>query len=360
MIEFSDGNRLEDNDIVGIPSNPNLDSDGGVLIRGSANNTIIGGEIRDTGDAGVVMDQGSNDNTRPGRRHVSQRRRRRDRPGLGRHRDRQHRRAPGVGRRRRPLEREQHDVRNSDLRFNPSGVEHNDSNDVTIEGNNASDSLQTGFEIGNGLNIRIIDNIANRTGGAGIGVEGAAFDAITGAPVGGALIQGNTTNENSEVGITVADGGHTVRATRRTTTRATASSPAMRPSPPSPASPPPGRNIDGGGNQAAGNGISVPDPGNPPEPLDPLLRAVHRRRLHDGRRPRRSSATGHRAAADGDHDGARQPDREDCRATFEFTATDNRTPLTAMTFECRLDPLPDPIEPVDPERSRASAPERPA
>ena len=45
-------------------------------------------------------------------------------------------------------------VKDSDLRFNPSGVEHNNSNDVTIEGNDGSDSLQTGFEIGNGLNVK--------------------------------------------------------------------------------------------------------------------------------------------------------------------------------------------------------------
>ena len=53
LIEFSDGNLLENNEMVGIPLDPNLDSDGGVLIRGASDNTIRGGEIRDTGDAGV-------------------------------------------------------------------------------------------------------------------------------------------------------------------------------------------------------------------------------------------------------------------------------------------------------------------
>jgi hypothetical protein len=42
-------------------------------------------------------------------------------------------------------------------------------------------------------------------------------------------------------------------------------------------------------------------------------------------------------------------------ATFTFSANDgpNGTPLTAMVFECRLDPLPDPLpepEPPDPNR----------
>ena len=81
--------------------------------------------------------------------------------------------------------------RDSDLRFNPSGVEAGETNHLLIQNNDASDSLQTGFEIGNGVSIRILDNIAHRTGGAGIGMEGAAFDAL-GAPVGGALIEGNS------------------------------------------------------------------------------------------------------------------------------------------------------------------------
>ena len=82
------------------------------------------------------------------------------------------------------------EVRGSDLRFNPSGVEASDTNHLLVQDNDASDSLQTGFEIGNGVGIRILDNVAHRAGGAGIGMEGATFDAL-GNPVGGALIEGN-------------------------------------------------------------------------------------------------------------------------------------------------------------------------
>ena len=50
------------------------------------------------------------------------------------------------------------EVRDSDLRFNPSGVEAWDTNHLLIQDNDASDSLQTGFEVGNGVGMRILDN----------------------------------------------------------------------------------------------------------------------------------------------------------------------------------------------------------
>jgi parallel beta-helix repeat protein len=80
---------------------------------------------------------------------------------------------------------------------------------LLIQGNDATDSLQTGFEVGNGVGIRILDNVANRTGGAGIGMEGGVFDSL-GLPVGGAVIMRNETNENGESGIAAAAGGHRI------------------------------------------------------------------------------------------------------------------------------------------------------
>ena len=47
--------------------------------------------------------------------------------------------------------------------------------------------------------------------------------------------------------------------------------------------------------------------------------------------------------------GPPQPVTGQTSATFTFTGTDNTTPATAMTFECRLDAPPDPPIPPDPD-----------
>ncbi|HEV2951845.1 MAG TPA: right-handed parallel beta-helix repeat-containing protein, partial [Actinomycetota bacterium] len=62
LIELSDGHTIKNNEIVGVPFNPGLDSDGGFLLWTSSNNTIIGNVLRDTGDAGLVLAQGSDNN----------------------------------------------------------------------------------------------------------------------------------------------------------------------------------------------------------------------------------------------------------------------------------------------------------
>ena len=88
-------------------------------------------------------------------------------------------------------------------------------------------------------------------------MEGAAFDDY-GMPVGGALIEGNTTIENADDGIVVADGGHTIRnniAYNNAGYGINAGEPIDPQDPPDPTEPPnPAANIDGGGNQASGNG----------------------------------------------------------------------------------------------------------
>ena len=346
LIEFSDNNWFENNRMVGVPLDPNLDSDGGVLIRGSSRNTIKGGEIRDTGDAGVGIDMGANDNTvqdvvmyRNGDAGVIVH----DSDGTKIINIVAHQESDGgvvLNNANNTL------VKDSDLRFNPSGVEHNNSNDVTIEGNNGSDSLQTGFEIGNGLNIKVLNNVANRTGGAGIGVEGGAFDPLTLGPIGGALIQGNTTNENGESGISVADGGHTIRANKAY--HNSGHGIVAGEAPEAPGEPASGTNIDGGGNQAAGNGAPDADPGNPQQPPPPDFEQCLGVVCTTGDVPER---VGHTDTEPPNTIITKAPDNPTGKlsATFEFTATDNRTPITAMTFECRLDPLPDPPEePEDP------------
>ena len=267
FIENSDGNLVENNFILGVPINPNLDSDGGVLIRASADNIIRGGEIRDTGDAGIVIDTAANNNTvenvvmyRNGDAGVIVY----DSTGTTMSGITAHQESDGG-----VVLTNAHGskILDSDLRFNPSGVEHNDSNDVLIQGNDASDSLATGIEVGNGLNILVINNLANRTGGSGIGVEGAAFDPVTGAVLGGAIIEGNTTNENGEAGISVTEGGHTITANKayHNADHGIVAADSNEPTPPTEL-PAAGRNIDGGGNMAAGNGTTPADPGNPQEP----------------------------------------------------------------------------------------------
>src|SRR5688572_9039653 len=95
-------------------------------------------------------------------------------------------------------------VKNSDLRYNPSGVSASNTNGLIVDDNDASHSLQAGIEVGNGLGMQITNNTANLTGGSGISLEGGAFD-VNGVAHGGALIADNTTNENAQNGISVAD-----------------------------------------------------------------------------------------------------------------------------------------------------------
>ena len=86
--------------------------------------------------------------------------------------------APAVRRRRRAVSNA-HDtvVRDNDLRFNPSGVDAYNTNNLLVENNDASESLQAGLEIGDGVNIRVLGNVANSTGGSGISLEAGTFDA---------------------------------------------------------------------------------------------------------------------------------------------------------------------------------------
>ena len=58
----ANGHVIENNTIHGVPLDPNLDSDGGVLLEGASANVLRGNTIRDTGDAGVVLTAGSEDN----------------------------------------------------------------------------------------------------------------------------------------------------------------------------------------------------------------------------------------------------------------------------------------------------------
>src|SRR5919106_2965531 len=173
FIHNSGGNRIENNTMHGIPTDPNLDSDGGVLLEGASDNVLVGNTVHDTGDAGINIHMGSHRNRVEGGEYY----RNGDAGVIVSDSDRtkilditSHQQSDGgvvLG------NAHSTEVRNSDLRFNPSGVEASSTNHLIVYNNDASDSLQTGLEIGNGVGIRILDNVVHRAGGAGIGMEGA-------------------------------------------------------------------------------------------------------------------------------------------------------------------------------------------
>ena len=236
------------------------------------------------------------------------------------------------------------EIIDNDLRFNPNGIETSDSNDIKVIGNDGSDSQADGFAIGNGINIVVRDNVANRTGGVGIGLEGAAFDVL-GLPIGTAVVQGNTTNENLADGIEIADGaGHLIADNTAFNNQGHGIVAEG--------------NVDGGGNVAAGNGAVRPDGGNPPEPPDPTFPQCLGVVCANPNPPPWSitdTVAPNSLITEGPVGPAPVPllpnqllSTANTSATFEFTGTDNFFPESALVFECRLDPPPDIIEEVEP------------
>ena len=55
FVHNAHGHRIEGNTMHGIPSDPNLDSDGGVLLEGASDNVLVDNTVHDTGDAGVMI-----------------------------------------------------------------------------------------------------------------------------------------------------------------------------------------------------------------------------------------------------------------------------------------------------------------
>ena len=251
----ADRNRFEGNEMSGISFNPNIDSDAGANLEFSTENEFVDNYFNDFGDAGLVITESSHRNLVEGNTLV-----RSGDAGVyiqdseGNARDRQHR-ARQLRRRRRRQPGQRHGRARQRRALQPERrrlleLEQPASSRTTTR----SHSLQTGFELGNGANLVVRNNVANLTGGAGISIESGLFDT-NGLPVGGALIEGNTANENAETGIAVADGGHRSGTTPRTTTPASASRSARTPS--CPASRSRSTNIDGpppGTNRASGNG----------------------------------------------------------------------------------------------------------
>ena len=165
---------------------PLLDSDAGIVLElGSRTTCSRTTTCTDTGDAGVVIHQGSHGNRVEGGDLHAQRRRGRDRQRLRPHDDHRHHGRAGVGRRRRAQQRALHDRPVERPPLQPGGHRGlGNTNGLVVggpaphHGNDASHSLQTGFQIGEGVGIVVQNNTANLTGGAGIGVETAIFDAL--------------------------------------------------------------------------------------------------------------------------------------------------------------------------------------
>ena len=108
FIQFSSGHLIEDNEIVGIPTDPHLDSDGGVLLDDSHRQRLHRTTCPRHRRRRLRHHAGLERQPRRGQHDVPQRRRRRVRPGLRPQPGHRHHRPPGVGRRRRPQQRQRH------------------------------------------------------------------------------------------------------------------------------------------------------------------------------------------------------------------------------------------------------------
>lgn len=296
-------------------------SDGGIRLESSFDNIITNNSISDAGDAGVYLTAGSHRNRIENNIMI--------RPGDGgvivdgsdeiwiidnlAHLSSD----AGV-----ILSNSNHNiVRGNDLQYNPGGIDLGGSSHNLIENNNVSFSGAAGIGIGSGsLNNLILHNNASHTGATGIDIEAEAFDA-QGNPITGNLVLGNTANGNLGDGISVASGGHTVTDN----TAHNNFSFGIRAG---------DFVVDGGGNTGRGNaepeqceGV-VCGEGTPVPPLEPDMEAPD---TFFTQTP---------------------PNQSGQNVVFRFSGSDNRTPVTALRYECRLDPGPDPTpeppEPPDP------------
>ncbi|MBX3055537.1 MAG: right-handed parallel beta-helix repeat-containing protein [Anaerolineae bacterium] len=307
----SSGHRIEGNFISGLTSNPLLDSDGGIDLNSSSDNFILNNTLSDTGDAGIILREGSHRNLVQGNSSA-----RASDAGISLNDSDENQvigntshlsggAAISLGSAHRNL------IKDNDVRFNPGGIEIGGSSSHNrIEGNNASYSTADGIVVEGGEDNEIVNNTVNSTQATGIVLE---------AEEGSSLIEGNTTNDNKDSGISVYGAGHVIANNAAYNNivwgiEADAG------------------NIDGGGNTASGNGMAaqctgvVCTPGTavPPTsadltPPDTILLTT----------PPNGSSTME-------------------AAVFTFTGSDNISPPTALRFECRMDAPPDP-EPEPPE-----------
>ncbi len=324
MVDSSD-NRVARNEISGVPIDPNFDSDGGLLLEGATDNVIVDNRLTESGDAGVILAMGSHRN-------------RVENNILSRNGDAgitvEDSDAAEIINNTAHLSSDagivlstSNDsvVLDNDVRFNPLGVGVS-GNDNTIEGNDADGNDGTGIEIASGsLRNRIVGNEASNTESDGIVIEGHALHPITGDPVDGNLVQGNQASNNRSDGIVVG-AGHTVRSNSAHHNLGWGIH----------GEEPVGGDagtVDGGGNTASGNGepeqcegVNCTPGTAPPLAEGPDLTSPDTQVTH------------------GPEDGSSSMTPQ----VIRFTGTDNVAPATALRFECRMDPPPDPVIPPEP------------
>ncbi|TDD29679.1 DNRLRE domain-containing protein [Kribbella turkmenica] len=311
------GHQVTGNRISGVTTDPLLDSDGGIRLEGSTDNVLVANTVSDTGDAGVIITAGAHRNrvedgtfSRTGDAGVSVE----ESDGsqvLGNAAYLASDSGVSLTGANSSV------VRGNDVRFNPGGVELDNSSDNLIEDNDAGRSTGSGISVsGDSFRNRILANTAIATGADGISIVGEALDA-NGDPAGGNLVQGNTAHSNLGDGVSTA-AGHTLTG-NLTHNNAAYGIQAAEP------------NVDGGGNVANGNGNPeqcagvVCGPGAAVPPVLPDLVAPDTRITAAPADPSSSSGT----------------------AVFSFTGTDDVAPPSALRFECRLDGPP--IDPNDPD-----------
>ncbi len=317
-IEESNGHLVEGNDISGISPDPLIGADAGIMLISSSDNVLLNNSIFDTGDAGVSLADGSNRNRIEGNTLV-----RGSDAGIAINDSDGNEVINNIAHQNGgagiALHGNNSIIRGNDVRYNPGGIELGGSNNL-IENNNASFTKAAGISIETGLGNQIIDNLTNDNLGSGISVETDALDAL-GNPIPGNLIEGNTANGNRGDGIS-AGGGHEISNNNAHNNLGFGIIGDVGV-------------VDGGGNMASGNAEAVQCvnvvcgatgnvPLTPPDYVAPET-------IITFSPPLLSTSVS---------------------ATFRFDGTDNTVPSTALIFECRLDPPPDPplppIEPTEP------------
>jgi large repetitive protein len=309
------GVRIEGNEITGIPVDPTLGSDQGVVLESHTGASIINNDLADTGDAGIVIALGSdralvqgNTMTRTGDSGVSV---------SGSHFVRVIGNVANLASDAGISFDGSDDgiIRDNDVRFNPAGVDLGSSSRTLVQNNDASYTGGSGIGLsGDAFDNQILDNTANNTGADGISVE------VDATGLAGNRFEGNTTHANLGDGISIFGGGHTITGNDADNNAGYGISADDG-------------NIDGGGNTATGNArpeqcvgvICTPGAGAPPPTAD--LTAPDTVLLT-------FPASGGTTAD---------------VATFTFAGSDNVAPSLALRFECRLDAPPDPApEPPEP------------
>jgi len=324
FVEESNGHLIEGNTIDGISADPLIGADAGIMLISSSDNVLLNNSLSETGDAGLLLDTGSNRNRIEGNTVVGG-----SDAGISINNSNGNEIINNIAHQNGgagiSLHGDNSVLRGNDVRFNPGGIELGGSNNL-IENNNISFTKSNGLSIEVGLGNQILNNTANDNLGTGIAVETDALDAL-GNPIPGNTIEGNTANGNLGDGIS-AGGGHLIKDNNAHNNLGFGIFGADGV-------------VDGGSNMASGNAEAVQcvnvvctSTGNVPltqpdiVPPDTFFTETP---------PVLSTSVS---------------------AIFRFSGVDDIVPATALIFECRLDPPADPPLP-EPEPTEPPTPPQP-